>query len=36
MTNDTLQTISNNQDGSGASGLASLSAPSLGEYKWDE
>ena len=35
MTNDTLQTISNNQDGSGAAGWASLSAPSLGETTVD-
>jgi len=35
MTNDTLQTISTNQDGSGASGLATLSAPSLGETTVD-
>ena len=36
MTNDTLQTISTSQDGSGASGLATFSAPSsLGETTVD-
>ena len=35
MTNDTLKTISNNQGGSGASDLATLSAPSLGETTVD-
>ena len=36
MTNDTLQTISNNQGGSGASDLATLNAPSsLGETTVD-